>query len=175
MRPPKLIRHNFRRLTKSILLRGVHRTRPPAQPAGPARTQTATTRTDQFDGWRRVATHRTRSLRVGQRVSSPKPEPPDPTIKSTKSGEIERFSDKELLEIHQIRRYFLFSDEDLLEIHQIRRDPVRSTPDLTDPAKYWPDLDRSGEISAPAAKYRNWRRNPKPNRHQPETRRTRTG
>ena len=49
-----------------------------------------------------------------------KPEPPDPTIKSTKSGEIERFSDKELLEIHQIQRYLLFSDEDLLEIHQIQ-------------------------------------------------------
>ena len=29
-----------------------------------------------------------------------KPKPPDPTIKSTKSGEIQRFSDKELLEIH---------------------------------------------------------------------------
>nr|POE92469.1 hypothetical protein CFP56_59186 [Quercus suber] len=29
-----------------------------------------------------------------------KPEPPDLTIKSTKSGEIQRFSDKKLLEIH---------------------------------------------------------------------------
>ena len=29
-----------------------------------------------------------------------KPEQPDPTIKSTKSGEIQRFFDKELLEIH---------------------------------------------------------------------------
>ena len=29
-----------------------------------------------------------------------KPKPPDPIIKSTKYGEIQRFSDKELLEIH---------------------------------------------------------------------------
>ena len=66
------------------------------------------------------------------------PEPPDPTIKATKSGKIESFSDKELLEIHQIRRYFLFSDEDLLEIHQIRRDLV----------KIYSRFDRSSQISA---------------------------
>ena len=54
-------------------------------------------------------------------------------------------------------------------------DPARSTPNLTDPAKYRLDQDRSSEILAPAAKYQNQRRNPKPNRHQPETQRTRTG
>ena len=67
-----------------------------------------------------------------------KPEPPDPTIKSTKSDEIERFSDKELLEIHQIRRYFLFSDEDLLEIHQIQRDLI----------KIYSRFDKSSQISS---------------------------
>ena len=119
-------------------IRGVHRTCSPAQPAGPAQTRTATTRIDHSDGRRRVATHRTRSLWVGRQVSSPKPEPPYPTIKATKSGKIESFSEKKLLEIHQIRRYFLFSDEDLLEIHQIRRDLF----------KIYSRFDRPSQISA---------------------------
>ena len=84
-----------------------------------------------------------------------KPKPPDPTIKATKSGEIERFFDKELLEIHQIQRHFLFSDEDLLEIHQIRRYFLFSDEDLLEIQQFWRDLvkiysrfDRSSQISA---------------------------
>ena len=67
-----------------------------------------------------------------------KPEPSNPTIKSIISNKIERFSNKELLEIHQIWRYFLFFDEDLLEIHQIQRDLV----------KIYSRFDRSSQISA---------------------------
>ena len=74
-----------------------------------------------------------------------KPEPPDLTIKSTKSGDIQRFSDKNL----QIPAIFLL----------FRRratwnppNPSRSSLDLMDSAKYRPDLDRFGKILAPAAK-----------------------
>ena len=63
---------------------GVHRTCSPAQPAGSARTRTATTRTDHSDGRRWVATHRTRTLRVGRRVSSPKTQATRPNHKSNK-------------------------------------------------------------------------------------------
>ena len=48
-----------------------------------------------------------------------KPEPPNSTIKSTKSGEIERFSDKELLEIHCNPPDPVRSRQDLLQIRQI--------------------------------------------------------
>ena len=66
-----------------------------------------------------------------------KPEPPYPTIKSIISNEIERFSDKELLEIHQIWRYFLIFYKDLLEIHQIGQDLI----------KIYSRFDRSSQIS----------------------------
>ena len=88
-----------------------------------------------------------------------KPEPPDPTIKATKSGEIKSFSDKELLEIHHIRWYFLFSDKDLLEIHQIRWDLVkiyskfdRSSQILTKSKPIRRNIGTGGEISEPGAK-----------------------
>ena len=88
-----------------------------------------------------------------------KPKPPDPTIKATKSGEIERFSDKELLEIHQIQRHFLFSDEDLLEIQQIWRDLVkiysrfdRSSQILARSRPIWWNIGTDGEISKPTVK-----------------------
>ena len=84
-----------------------------------------------------------------------KPKPPDLFIKATKSDEIERFFDKELLENHQIQWYFLFSDEDLLEIHQIRQYFLFSDEDLLeihqirrDLIKIYSRLDRSSQISA---------------------------
>ena len=71
-----------------------------------------------------------------------KPEPPDPTIKSTKSGEIERFSDKELLEIHQIRQDLvkIYSRFDRFSQILARSRPIRR------------NISTNGEISEPAAK-----------------------
>ena len=155
-----------------ILARGVHRTRQPAQPAGLAQTRTATTRTDQSDSRRQVATHRTRSLRVGQRVSSPKTRATRPDHKINKiRWDWKVFRQRATWNPPDLTIFFIFRRRSTWN----PPDSARSTPDSTNPAKYRPDLDRSGEISAPAAKYRNWRRNSKPNRHQPETRRTRTG
>ena len=90
-----------------------------------------------------------------------KPEPPDPTIKSTKFGDIQSFLDKNL----QILVIFL-----LFRWRAAWNPPnsARSHQDLVRfPAKYWLDLNQSGKISTLAAK-------PKTNRHKPETQRTRT-
>lgn len=51
-----------------------------------------------------------------------KPEPPDPTIKSTKSDDIQRFFDKKL---HKPAIFLLFRRR-ATQIHQILGDPVRS-------------------------------------------------
>ena len=64
-----------------------------------------------------------------------KPEPPNSTIKSTKSDEIERFSDKELLEIHQIR-------SDLAKIYS-RFD--RFSQILARSRPIWPNIGTGGE------------------------------
>ena len=98
-----------------------------------------------------------------------KPEPLDPTIKSTKSGKIQMFSDKELLEIHCNPL-----DPAIFLIFQWRAawnqpNLSRSNLELTDSAKYQPDLDQSGQISAPVTKYRHRLQNPKPTDNLPET------
>ena len=91
-------------------------------------------------------------------------EPPDPTIKSTKSGNIQMFSNK----FTNTGDIFAFPTKSYLKSTRSSKISSRSSPDSMDPAKYQPDLDRSVKISAPAAK-------PKTNWHKPKTQRTRTG
>ena len=125
-----------------IYIRSVHRTRSPAKLAGPAWTRTTTTWTDHSDGRRQVATHRIRSLRVGRQVSSPKTRATRPTIKATKSGEIESFSDEDLLEIHQIR-------QDLIKIYSRF---TRSSQISARSRPIWRNIGNGCEISKPTTK-----------------------
>ena len=105
-----------------------------------------------------------------------KPKPPDPTIKSKNSDKIQRFSNKELLEIHynpsNLTIFFIFRRRATWNPpNPMRSDEIssRSSPDSTDSAKYQPDLDWSSEISASATKYRHQLQNPKPTNNLPET------
>ena len=139
-----------------MYIRGVHRTCSPAQPAGPARTRIATTRTDQSNDWRRVAPHRTRSLQVGRRVSSPKTRATQPDHNINKIRRDWKVFRQRATWIYQIRQYFLFSDKDLLEIHQIRRDLARSRQDLLQIRQIQPNI---GQIKTNSVKYWHWRRN----------------
>ena len=140
-----------------IYIRSVHKTRSPAKLAGPARTRTATTWTDHSDGRWQVATHRTRSLRVGRRVSSPKTRATRPTIKATKSGEIESFSVEDLLEIHQIR-------QDLIKIYSRF---TRSSQISARSRPIWRNIGNGCEISKPTTKSNRTDTNLKPDRPKP--------
>ena len=149
------------------MLRGVHGSSSPDQPAGSARNRPDTTRTYQFDGRLRVATHRTRTLRVGRRVSSPKTRAtrPDHQINN-----IWRHS-KDFQQKWLIPAIFLLF---WLRFTWNPPDPARSgdissrsSPDSTDPAKYRLDLAGFGKISAPMEK-------PETDRHKPKNRWTRT-
>ena len=154
---------------------GVHRTHSLAQPAGLSRTRTATTRANQSDGQQRVASHRTRSLRVSRRFSSPKTQATRPDHKINKiRARLKSFQTKSYLKSTRFDDIFYFLMKIYLKSTRSSEISSRSTLDSTDPAKYRPDLDRSNEISAPAVKYQNRWRNLKLSQHQPETRRTRT-
>ena len=159
--------HSYHKFLDGTKTRSVHGSSSLDQLARPARNRPATTRTDQSDDRLQVATHRTRTLRFGWRVSSPKTRATRPT-KSTTSGDIWRIPDKKWL----IPAIFLLFQ---LRSTWNRPDPVRScdislrsSPDSTDPTKYRPDLTGSGKISAPAMKSET-------DRHKPENRWTRTG
>ena len=174
MRSRIQLRGLWRPTSLFIVSRGVHKTHSPAQSVGPARTWT-----DHSDGRRWVATHRTRSLRVSRRVSSPKTRATRPDHKSNKiRRDWKLFRQRATWNPPNLAIFFIFRRRSTWNpLDSARSDEIssRSTPDLIDPAKYRPDQDRSGKISAPAAKYRNRRQNLKPNQHQPETRQTRTG
>ena len=146
-----------------FIYRGVHGSSSPDQPAGSARNRPATTRTDQSDGRLRVATHRTRTLRFGWRVSSPKTRAtrPDHQInnirrhskdfrqKITNTGDIFALPTTIYMKStrsNEIRRYFI---EDLVQIRRIR-----------------PNI---GQISPDLAKFRHRRRNSKPTDTNPKT------
>ena len=115
-----------------------------------------------------------------------KPEPPNLTITSTTSGDIQRFSDKKwqipaifLLfqrrstwnppdprdiqrfsnKKYKYRRYFCFSDKDVLEIHQIRWDLAIFHRDLVQIQWIQPNI---GQISPDLTKFRHRWRNSKP-------------
>ena len=144
----------------AILSKGVHRSSSPDQPAGPTRNRPATTRTDQFEGRQQVATHKTRTLRVGWWVSSPKTQAtwPDHQIKT--SSDIQRFSDKKW-QIPTIfllfRRRSTWNPPDPVRSNNISS---RSSPDSMDPTKYQLDLAGSCEILAQAAKPETDRQKP---------------
>ena len=102
------------------------------------------------------------------RFPPPKPEPPDPTTKSTTFGDIRRISDKKWLIPAIFLLFWLRSTWNPPDPARSGDISSRSSPDSTDPAKYWPNLAGSGKISAPVEK-------PETDRHKPENRWTQTG
>ena len=151
-----------------VMIRGVHGSSSPNQPARLARNWPATTWTDQSDGRRRVATHRTRTLRVSWWISSSKTRATRPNHQIKTSSNIQRYFDKKW----QIPAIFLLfrrsSTWNPLDPARSSNISSRSSLDSMDPAKYRPNLAESYEILAPAMK-------PETNRHKPENRWTRTG
>ncbi|XP_030945714.1 uncharacterized protein LOC115970193 [Quercus lobata] len=83
-------------------------------------------------------------------------EPPDPTIKSTKSGDIQMFSNK----FTNIGNIFAFPTKSYLKSTRSSKISLRSSPDSMDPDKYRPDLDQSVKI---LANLKPTGINPKPN------------
>ena len=156
--------------TCSIQTRGVHRTRSLAQPAGPEPPPPEPTNLMMISGGSPPT--ELDPFRSASGFPPQKPKPLDSTIKSTKSGKIQRFSDKELLEIHcnppDPAIFFIFQRRATWNPHDL----ARSHQDLLQIRWIWPNI---GQISTDTVIYRHRWQNPKLNRHQPETWRIRTG
>ena len=110
----------------------------PINPSNPPKPESATARTDHFDGRWQVVIHKTRPLRVSWLVSSPKPEPLDLIIKPKTSDDIWRFF------VENLQKPEIFG---VLQ-RRITWNPTRSDEiQLRDLVFIWSDLDGSGQIS----------------------------
>ena len=151
------------------MFRTIHQTRRPAQPDQPARIRPASTRSDDSSGRTWVPTkltrpHTGRLLVFGFQTRDNRPDP-NP-LSFWQSITISRPDPA------RSRRYPTKSRLDLYGSGQISTRSRQSQPDFvqisTDPARFWPDLAGSDQISSPVINPIPTRRDPKPTRPEPK-------
>lgn len=124
-------------------------------PTNQSEPKSPTARINRSDAWCQVATHKTQHLQVDWRVSSPKLEPSDLIIKLKTFGDIRRFFNENLQKpviVGVLRRRITWKFEISPDLTRSNLDPTRFCEILTNPTKYQPDLDRSGQITIPVTK-----------------------